>query len=249
MVKIKGVNDERLPPGVARMWAPQSRPARKQGLTADRVVQAAVELADADGLAALSMARVAERLGFTTMSLYRHVASKDELLVLMVDHGVGAPPPLDPAEGWREQLETWSRALFAGVRAHPWILRIPLSWAAMGPNRAGWMEAVFGAMAGTALHESEKAGVAMMLNGVAMSVARFEADMDLSIEGRTAPPEEFAAMVELMVAGDRFPALRRAVEAGVFSDDDGPDEDFEFQLARTLDGVAQLVAARAAATA
>lgn len=77
------------------MWAAHARPDAEpeQGLSVGRIVTAAIELADADGLGAVSMARVATRLGFTTMSLYRHVHSKDELVL----HGSGSP--VRPAAG------------------------------------------------------------------------------------------------------------------------------------------------------
>ena len=78
--------DERPPTGLERLWR-RDEPERKPrlGLSLERVVGSGVELADGDGLAGVSMKRVAERLGFTTMSLYRYVTSKDELLLLMQD--------------------------------------------------------------------------------------------------------------------------------------------------------------------
>ena len=74
-----------LPPGLDLLWGRRERGKRgpRAGLSADAIVAAAIRIADAEGLEAVSMARVANELGFTTMSLYRHVASKDELLQLM----------------------------------------------------------------------------------------------------------------------------------------------------------------------
>ena len=76
------------------------------------VVAAAVEIADESGLAAVTMAAVAKRCGFTTMSLYRHVASKDELVRRMLDETLGTAPALESAD-WRAGLEQWSRAMLA----------------------------------------------------------------------------------------------------------------------------------------
>src|SRR5688572_30415165 len=103
--------DSGLPPALAAVWGLRERPRRgpKPGLTLDAIVDAAVALADADGLGAVSMSRVAEKLGFTTMSLYRHVSSKDELLMLMMEAAIGAPTPsADPAPNWRAAMETFA---------------------------------------------------------------------------------------------------------------------------------------------
>ena len=83
-----------LPPRLQLLWGLQERPRRgpKPGLSLERIVDAAIGLADAGGLAAVSMARVAAELGFTTMSLYRYVPTKDDLLELMVDAASGLPP-------------------------------------------------------------------------------------------------------------------------------------------------------------
>ena len=83
-----------------------------RGLSVEKVVAAAIALADEEGLAAVTMARVAERVGFTTMSLYRHVASKEELVRLMLDSVLGLPPEF-PMLDWRAGLEGWARALLA----------------------------------------------------------------------------------------------------------------------------------------
>ena len=74
-----------LPPGLDLLWGRRGRGQRgpKPGLSVDAIVAAAIRIADAEGLEAVSMAQVAEQLGFTTMSLYRHVTSKEELLQLM----------------------------------------------------------------------------------------------------------------------------------------------------------------------
>jgi AcrR family transcriptional regulator len=76
-----------LPADVALMWGLRDVTKRgpKPSLSVEDIVRAAIEIADAEGLAAVSMARVAERLGNSTMALYRHVKSKDELLILMSD--------------------------------------------------------------------------------------------------------------------------------------------------------------------
>ncbi|TPW97235.1 helix-turn-helix transcriptional regulator, partial [Schumannella luteola] len=86
--------DPELPRAVALAWGVAANPQRgpKRELSIERIVDVAVELADAGGLPSVSMAAVASELGFTPMSLYRYVSAKDDLLVLMQERGIGLPP-------------------------------------------------------------------------------------------------------------------------------------------------------------
>lgn len=129
---------------------------------------AAIEIADAEGLDAVSMSRVAKALGFTPMSLYRHVGSKEELLLHMQDVAVGPPPAeLDPAPdaGWRECVERWAWATVRRMRAHPWILQtVPMPGPPATPNQPTWLEYGLRALRPTPLAEPEKLYVILMLN-------------------------------------------------------------------------------------
>lgn len=117
-------------------------------------MERAVGLADAEGLGALSMSRLARELGFTTMSLYRYVSSKDELLVLIQDAGAGPPPPMTEAD-WRVGLANWVRDQLTVLRAHPWMVRIPISGPPMNPNSVAWIESGLQAMADSGRIEVE----------------------------------------------------------------------------------------------
>ncbi|MEJ3651800.1 GntR family transcriptional regulator [Actinomycetes bacterium KLBMP 9759] len=107
--------------GAGRRAAPaRSRP--EQGLGVEQIVAAAVAIADAEGVAALSMRRVAAAIGVATMSLYRHVADKDDLVVRMTDavlHEIELPA--EPPEGWRRRVELAALAMWAAMRRHPWL--------------------------------------------------------------------------------------------------------------------------------
>ena len=229
---------------VERLWTARERREAKVGLSVDRIVEAAVALADEDGLAAVSMARVAERLGFTTMALYRHVQSKDELLALMAD-GVTEPPgSLDePPDDWREGLQRWSRALRDGLLRHPWYLELPIPGLRMTPNQLAWLDRGLRALARTQLAEDEKAHVVLLLNGYVFWDVRLTSDLAGSDPETDA---ENARLISEHVDAERFPALRPALDAGIFEDGDDPEEHFRFGLERILDGVDQLVTARAA---
>jgi AcrR family transcriptional regulator len=219
------------------------RPARRTGLSLDRVVTAAIELADADGLEAVSMSRVAERLGFTPMSLYRHVSGKEELLLRMFDRAAGDPPPLDGDGSWRAALERWSWALLTVVRRHPWVLDLPVARPPWTPAQLAWLDAALAALAGTGLSEDEKAAAALLLNNQVFSQARFDGD----VAGAGAELAAYTTQLSALVDGDRFPALRRALDAGIFDGgpDDDADADFAFGLGLALDGIERLVARRA----
>src|SRR3954447_20148804 len=92
-------------------WAPRPRPTRgpKPALTLDQITDAAIAIADAEGLAAVSMQRVAADLGFTKMSLYRYLPGKNELVAAMIERALQTPPAVTGP--WREALTAWATAL------------------------------------------------------------------------------------------------------------------------------------------
>lgn len=215
-------------------------------------MQAAIELADADGLGAVSMNRIAERLGFTTMALYRHVRNKDDLLMLLADAAVGEPPPvLDSSDdGWRPGLERWSWELLAVMRRHPWVMEITITGPPIRPSQLAWLDRGLRALAGTALTESEKADVILLLNGCVFWEAKLSADLARAAQTGNVAAEDTPALDTLLstlVDAERFPALRPALDAGIFEDGNDRDADFAFSLERVLDGVDHLVIQRAEA--
>ncbi|NUP10575.1 MAG: GntR family transcriptional regulator [Polyangiaceae bacterium] len=101
------------------------RAAVENELTRERIVKAAIEIADTEGLAALSMRGVAAELGVATMSLYRHVKDKEELVFAMIDAAFSEyPPPANPPTGWRARLELVARLQWEMFRRHPWLAQV-----------------------------------------------------------------------------------------------------------------------------
>src|SRR3954449_6252231 len=127
-----------------------------RGLNVDLVVEAAVALADEQGLAAVTMARVAERCGFTTMSLYRHVSGKDELVTRMLDSALGVAPALAIPD-WRTGLEGWARALLAVIQCHPWGIDVPITGMLGTEAQLSWLDRGLETLAGTPLAEADTA--------------------------------------------------------------------------------------------
>jgi AcrR family transcriptional regulator len=240
-----------LPRVLMRLWHDRAEadraPEPRRGLTLARILGAAIEIADDGGLEGVTMARVAKRLGFTTMSLYRHVESKEELLVLMLDAVLEPPASLDePTEDWRTGLERWCWEMRHGLKRHPWVERVPVGGLVGTPSQLGWMDRGLAAMADTTLSEQERGEVLLLLNGYVYWEARLHADLARA-EADDMPIERFDALMWAVTDSDRFPAARRAIEAGIFNDEPGDDRDsdFSFGLARVLDGVALLIDQRA----
>ncbi len=199
----------------------------------------AAEIADAGGLAAVSMSSVATKLGFTTMSLYRYVTAKDDLILLMNEHGIGMPPlTIAEAPDWRSGLAAWSRSVLQVFREHPWLLDIPITGMPNTPNNLAWLEAGLEALAQTPLDWQERVSAVLLLNGQTRWQGNIERGyMQLSRSTGEEPAELDRAAAQILatfVTPENFPVLAEAVAAGVFTEDDDP---FEFGLARVLDGI------------
>jgi AcrR family transcriptional regulator len=245
-----------LPASLEMAWGLRARPSKgpKRGLSVERIVEAAVKLADSEGLEAVSMGRVAGDLGVSTMSLYRYVAAKDELLALMVDATAASPPAAPaPGEGWREGLSRWARAELDIYRRHPWVLRVPISGPPVTPNQIAWLEQGLRCLRDTGITESEKLSVMLLLTGFVRNWGRLEADLmeasRASGVSTDAAMSGYGRLLARLTDPERFPALHAVIAAGVFDDDpDDPEEpdEFLFGLERVLDGVDALVRARAA---
>ena len=245
--------DDPIPRGVALLWKrerEQQPAARRQALSRERIVAAAIAIADAEGLSALSMARLAARLGSAPMSLYRHVANKEELELFMMDTAPGRAPEFKgPAARWRGGLERWARALRAVYYRHPWILQVTTGRPPLEPGQLAWLDAGLRTLAGTRLAPKDRLSVILLV----LNYVRGEAQIAIGLlqANRRTKHEEralqawYGRVLAQLVDAERFPALAEVSAAGVFAaGDDGADRDFEFGLARLLDGVGARVRAR-----
>lgn len=231
-------------PGIVQvLWGPLEPPKRgpKPGLSVEGIARAAVELADAEGLASVSMQRVATGLGVTKMALYRYVPGKSELVALMIETAVGAPPDVEPSAGWREVLAGWALAVYSRFERHPWLPEVTSGLRVMGPNELGWLDQVVGALAGTGLDGAERMDAAAVLSGHVRNIAQ----QSLGADGRPRRDTDrrLVEMIGRVLArhADRYPALASALDGG----DAARDDALRFGLDRILDGIALLVAQRA----
>ncbi|MGW6728892.1 TetR/AcrR family transcriptional regulator [Nocardia sp. NPDC055029] len=235
-----------MPTTVELLWGTTARPKRgpKPALTLDGIVAEAIALVDAEGLAALSMQRLAERLGFTKMSLYRYVPGKEQLTALMLDAAMGEPPRPDATKaGWRGGLRHWVEAIFERYCTHPWTIELTLGIRPIGPNEMSWTEAALTALDGTGLTGPERLDTIVLLNGHARSLAQQVESVgggDSAIQFA----EQFTAMMS--AAAGRFPAVSAAFaeESATVSPSAAPGAAFDFGIDRILDGLAVLIAKR-----
>ncbi|MFI5490988.1 TetR/AcrR family transcriptional regulator C-terminal domain-containing protein [Actinoplanes sp. NPDC051859] len=170
---------------LALLWrhrepAAPARTGRPARLSVDEVIAAGIAIADADGLAAASMARVAERLGVGTMTLYTYVRSRSDLNDLMVDAvlaGRDLPGPADARpEGWKAQIQLYADRTRAMYRAHPWLSRVSTVRPPLGPGMFREREFVLSAVenAGLPIERVNEAAVAIAM--FVVSAARQEGE-------------------------------------------------------------------------
>jgi AcrR family transcriptional regulator len=240
-----------LTAGMAAAWGARAPVTKgpKPGLSLDQIVAAAIAIADAEGLSAVSMNRVASELGSSAMSLYRYVESKQELLTLMVDAALGTIPAGPPGEGWRAGLSRWAWATVAAMRAHPWAVQVPISGPPLGPQSVAWFEDALHTMRDTNLGEGEKASIVLMLAGYARNQVSTMGDVQAHFLDAAGTPHDamrgYRDTLRALTDADRFPALHALLDAGVFDRADPPDDEFAFGLERILDGIEALIRTRA----
>lgn len=216
----------------------------KPGLSIERILTTGIRIADEHGLGAISMASIAKELGFTPMSLYRYVESKDELLRLMADAAIELPPAPDANQGWRAGLAAWARAIMAFYLAHPWVMELPITGAPLLPNNLAAMDRGLAALEGTPLNPGEKLATILLLSGYAKNEALLAVQVGQGREQSGLTPDEagqqYATALSILVTPERFPALAKLAATGVFtesSDTDFPPEMVQYGLDRILDGL------------
>ncbi|MER7170841.1 TetR/AcrR family transcriptional regulator [Streptomyces mesophilus] len=244
-------DDTGLPASLATAWGLRERPSKgpKPGLSLDRIVDQAVELAAAEGLGAVSMGRVAKGLGVSTMSLYRYVGAKDELYVLMQEAVYPVPSgPWDPATGWRAGLAQWAAEQRRIFQENLWLLRIPISGPPVSPKSVVWMERGLAVLADTGLSEGEKISVIMLVSGFVRQEALLMSDVAAAMAETGLAPDavmrRYARGLRVLTDPERHPAMTRFLDSGVMDEADEPDAEFDFGLACVLDGVAALIERR-----
>lgn len=238
------------------LWGTRGRGARgpRPGLTVDQVVAAAIAIADAEGLEGLSMRRVAGRLGVGTMSLYRYVPGKAELLDVMVDRVSGDGEPGDgepPPSGWRRRLERVARANRDRYRRHPWLLQVFPGRPPLGPGVMAKYDRELRAVEGIGLSDVDMDAVLTLVLEYVRGAAAGAVEA-AQAQQRTGQSDDqwwtaFQPLLDRVFDAGRYPLAARvglaATEA--YQGPYDPDRAFEFGLRRLLDGVQAFVDGRA----
>ncbi|WP_349632482.1 TetR/AcrR family transcriptional regulator C-terminal domain-containing protein [Streptomyces lydicamycinicus] len=238
------------PQQAARPELPRERRPREtdRGLSRESVVRAGLKIADAEGLRALSMRRVAAEFGVSSMALYRHVANKDELVVLMADAAFREVELPDPApDGWRARMAAGARLQWELYQRHPWLAHyLSITRPQPMPRAMALIEWTMARVTGmdpvTLIHMA-----VTLLNYVRATAAGFEDDLEAEQETGMDRNQWMASMepvFEGILTSGSYPMY-----GGISGHDDGVvtlTSLFEFGLARLLDGMAALVEGRAA---
>jgi AcrR family transcriptional regulator len=229
-----------LPRGVALAWGlvPSPRRGPKREMSVERIVQVAAEIADESGLTGVSMTAIAARLGFTTMSLYRYVSAKEDLLVLLGEYGIGRPPPsIAEAENWRDGLARWHAAAREAYRARPWLLDLPIAGAPLTPNNLAWLESALTVLARTPLPRADRLSAAILISGQTRweaSIARSYSELSRDGVSREARGRLEGFVYGALATPEAYPVLADTVRnAGM----GGEESTFRFGLDRILDGL------------
>ena len=245
----RSVDPERLD----LVWgrSPARRRGPKPSLSVDQIARAAIELADATGLEAVSMKRLAEVLNVGTMTLYTYVPDKATLLQLMPNSVIAEVAAPDAPEDWRDHLRQSAEALLELYLGHPWMMQINIEGPPVTPSQVRFLESLLQALQCTGLSRRESLDVAMSLSYFVLGAAKLttgilQADREssLSVEevqanhadvfGRLLDPTEFPLVLEAITAS--------SIEAP--SPDIWDYLGFRFGLDRLIDGIAAYIDAR-----
>ncbi len=199
------------------LWGDRAAPTRgpKRSLSVEQIADVAVTVADAEGIDAVSMQRVAASLDVTKMSLYRYVAGKSELIAVMIEQAVGDPPDLSRVRGWRPRIERWARLMSATWDTHPWVPWATVGTRVIGPREVGWVEAAVAALGDTPLSPGQRMDVVTTVSGllrntqsgIVTGTQPWHADRHVQLIGERA--DDFPALSVVATAGRRDPREAR----------------------------------------
>ena len=222
-------------------------PRRAAALSRDEIVRTAIKVADAEGPDAISMRRIARELNAGTMSLYWHVASKEELVDLMIDTVQGEQRAPEPSGDWRADLRALTRNARAALHRHPWMVDFIGGRPPIGPKALQNVERALASLDGLGLDKVTAMTIVMTVTTYALGAALREAQeasgeryleqqfADVTDEERDAMLADFVARIH---ATGRYPHMAALIASGV--DPDAPEtrnERFEFGLDCLLDGI------------
>jgi AcrR family transcriptional regulator len=226
------------------MW-PMSRRAatnrpRRQTLTRERVLRAALDLADQRGIDALSMRELGRHLGVDAMSLYNHVDNKDDLLNGIVDLVVGEIDLPPDSDDWATAMRTRARSARSAFARHPWASQLVDSRTSSGPERLRYFDWVIGTLRRAGFTVDEALHAYSALDAYVYGFARQQSNMS---SGEPGSPETAQQLLSDMPP-DQFPHLTEVITHYIQHGGYDPDADFDFGLTLILDSLERLLPAQ-----
>ncbi|XXX82464.1 TetR/AcrR family transcriptional regulator [Sorangium sp. So ce134] len=239
---------------LALLWGSHGKPGRS-GLTVRAIVSAAIDLADARGLDAVSMRHLADQLEVGTMSLYTHVPGKAELTDLMIDTVYGnlyedVDAPSRQPGGWRASLGYIAGRNWELYQKHPWLLEIVRARPVLGPNASLKYEAELRPLDGLGLADVEMDSVLTLLLTHVEGAARAQASAQRTRQESGMTDVEWwvatAPLLDKVIDAKRFPVATRVGQSAgqAYQGASSPEHAFRFGVERILDAVSLLVAER-----
>ncbi|WP_040696552.1 TetR/AcrR family transcriptional regulator C-terminal domain-containing protein [Nocardia vinacea] len=223
----------------------------KQRSSVDAVVAAAIEIADADGIGALTMRAVATKLGLTPMATYTYVPGKAELVDLMLDAVYREMPRADlTGLPWRDRVTTIAAENRAMLVRHPWVAYLPTTRPPLGPGVAAKYEHELRAFDGLGLDDLELDAAVTYVLGFVTSAARIAIDTERAATDSAMSDRQWweraAPLLAQFFDAERYPLAARvgAVAGQAYDSAYSADHAYEFGLVRVLDGLAQLIESR-----
>jgi len=202
------------------------------------VLRAAVALADEAGIEALTMRELGLRLGVEAMSLYNHVANKDDILDGMVDLVVGEIDLPSATVDWKAAMRRRAISARAVFSRHPWASALIDARESSGPERLRYLEWVIGTLRRAGFSVELARHAFSLLDSYVYGFGRQQANMSA---GSGAEPEEMAEAFLRAVPADEYPYLREMIVAQATSSGYDDTADFEFGLDLILDGLQRLL--------
>lgn len=227
------------------LWGLRERSKRgpKPRLTVAEITRTAIEIADAEGLEALSMRRVGDQLGVTAMSLYSYVPGKAELLDLMLDTVSGGIPADDGPGDWRGRVERIARDNFARYLRHPWLLQVATARPVLGPNVIARYDYELRAVDGIGLTDIDMDLLISMIGNYVHGAVRAAVESAQAAQKTGMTDDQWwaahAPLLEKVFEAERFPTATRvgAAAGEAYQAPSDPQRTFEFGLQRLLDGI------------
>jgi AcrR family transcriptional regulator len=204
---------------------------RRPALSAERIVEAAVRVADRGGLSALSMRNVAKELGVEAMSLYHHVANKEALLDALVEWTFARIERPEVGEPWRAQMVRRAHSARSVLSAHPWALGL-LESRLPGPSLTAHHEAVLGCLRADGFSLELAAHAFSVLDAYVDGFVLTEVNLPFAADGDV---DGFAAQVDELLSAERYPNMAEMLHTRVMGQGYDYGDEFDWGLQLILD--------------